>query len=148
MTMNGNNECSETLLLSASQGKIDYPSNPEYNIHNYGNATSVRLIFRNAYPAMHTMHLHGHADFWVLAEGLGEWDGVVVNPDNPIRRDSAQMRIGSPDSPSYLVIQFNADNPGVWSLYCHLVIHVSAGLYMNVMVNTSDYIVNPMLIRS
>ncbi|KAF2874756.1 multicopper oxidase-domain-containing protein [Massariosphaeria phaeospora] len=123
---------SEALLLSASRGQVDFPSNPEYNIHNYGNATAIRLIIRNLFPTVHTMHLHGHADFWILAEGRGEWDGTVVNPENPQRRDSAQMMVGTPDNPSYLVIQFDADNPGVWSLHCHLVIHVSAGLYMNV----------------
>ncbi|KAF2265444.1 extracellular dihydrogeodin oxidase/laccase-like protein [Lojkania enalia] len=129
---------SETLLLAATRGQTEFPNNPEYNIHNLGSAKSVRLIIKNYFPVTHTMHLHGHADFWVLAEGMGEWDGEIVNPTNPPRRDSAQMRMGFPENPSYLVIQFDADNPGVWSLHCHLVIHVSAGLYMNIMEHPDE----------
>lgn len=84
---------------------------------------------------MHNMHLHGHSEFWILAEGMGDWDGKIVNPENPQRRDGAQLRMGTPDNPSYVVIQFNTDNPGVWPLHCHLVVHASAGLYMNVIVS-------------
>jgi FtsP/CotA-like multicopper oxidase with cupredoxin domain len=83
---------------------------------------------------MHNMHLHGHS-FWVLAEGFGEWDGTVTNPLNPQRRDGQQLAPGSPDDPSYIVIQFDADNPGVWPFHCHLVVHASAGLIMNIVVS-------------
>jgi hypothetical protein len=77
------------------------------------------------------MHLHGH-DFWILAEGMGQWDGKVTNPDNPMRRDTHLMMPGTPDSPSYLVIEWNADNPGVWPLHCHTSLHVSGGLLVNI----------------
>lgn len=124
---------SETpLLLAASNGVTEFPGHPEYNIHNYADANQIRLIIYNSFPVTHTMHLHGHADFWILDEGIGQWDGKIVQAENPQRRDSAQMRMGFPGTPSYLVIQFAADNPGVWSLHCHVVIHVSAGLYMNI----------------
>ena len=46
------------------------------------------------------------------------------------------MVSGTPDLPSYVVLEWNADNPGVWPLHCHVVIHVSAGLYINVMVKS------------
>jgi hypothetical protein len=32
----------------------------------------------------------------------------------------------------YLIVQFDADNPGVWPFHCHIAWHVSAGLYVNV----------------
>ncbi len=79
------------------------------------------------------MHLHGH-NFWVLAEGIGAWDGTITNPSNPQRRDTQLMVAGTPDVPSYLVLEWAADNPGVWPFHCHSVVHVSAGLYVNVMV--------------
>ena len=82
------------------------------------------------------MHLHGH-QFWVLAEGIGEWDGAITNPSNPQRRDTQIMLSGSPNLPSYLVLEWEADNPGVWPLHCHIVVHVSAGLYINVLVGRS-----------
>ena len=58
------------------------------------------------------MHLHEH-DFWVLAVGTGEWDGPIVNPDNPQRRGSTLMSPDRFDIPSYLVIEYMANNPGV-----------------------------------
>lgn len=37
------------------------------------------------------------------------WDGTVTNPKNPARRDVAQLMPNS-----YIVLQWNQDNPGVW----------------------------------
>ncbi|KAI1380751.1 multicopper oxidase-domain-containing protein [Hypoxylon crocopeplum] len=122
----------EPLLRSLYYGKTSFPSNPEYNVINTGNATSIRLIIKNYFSLPHNMHLHGTADFWVLAEGTGEWDGVITNPTNPQRRDGQQLRPGTSENPSYLVIQWEADNPGVWPLHCHLVTHASTGLILNI----------------
>jgi len=46
----------------------------------------------------------------------------------PQRRD-VQLLEGD----GYIVIQFEANNPGVWPMHCHIAWHVSAGLYINVM---------------
>lgn len=121
-----------SLLSAASEGITTYPSHPEYNVYDFSRETSVRIIIRNMFPVMHNMHLHGHESFSILAEGRGEWDGTITRPENPQRRDSAQMSWGTPNLPAYLVIQFDTDNPGVWPLHCHLVVHASAGLYVNV----------------
>ena len=75
------------------------------------------------------MHLHGH-NMFVLSEGVGTWDGSsVVNGANPQRRD---VQLLQPNG--YLVVQIDADNPGVWPFHCHIAWHVSAGLYVNIMV--------------
>ena len=58
---------------------------------------------------------------------------VQGNPANPQRRDVQILQPGSAANPSHLVIEFNADNPGVWPLHCHIAWHVSAGLYVNVL---------------
>ena len=81
------------------------------------------------------MHLHGH-NFFVLSEGGGVWDGTLGNMTNPQRRDTQMMRQGdkSLDGKSHLVVQFKTDNPGVWPLHCHRAWHVSAGLYINLLV--------------
>ena len=50
----------------------------------------------------------------VLAEGVGTWDGTIVNPSNPQRRDTQLIRPSG-----YLVVQVELDNPGVWPLHCH-----------------------------
>jgi FtsP/CotA-like multicopper oxidase with cupredoxin domain len=126
---------SANLLYEASTGKTTWPDHPEYHVIDYSNQTSVRVIVRNLFPVMHNMHLHGHADFWILAEGRGQWDGRITREENPQRRDSAQLSWGTPELPAYLVIQFNSDNPGVWPFHCHLVVHASAGLYTNFLVS-------------
>ena len=67
---------------------------------------------------------------YILSEGLGEWDGTTVtNAANPQRRDVQMLQPGG-----YLVVQIDADNPGVWPFHCHIAWHVSGGLYVNLMV--------------
>jgi Multicopper oxidase len=57
------------------------------------------------------MHLHGH-NFQVLHEGNGlTWDGTIVNPSNPIRRDVELIRPGG-----HLVLQFEG-NPGMFDSF-------------------------------
>jgi hypothetical protein len=51
----------------------------------------------------------------ILAEGYGTWDGSIVNARNPARRDVHILHNAKPDNtPSYMVMQIEADNPGVW----------------------------------
>ena len=127
------NQLSDALLLLANSGNTSYP--PESNVYDFGTNSSIRLLVRNYFPLVHPMHLHGH-NFWVLAEGTGDWDGTVNNKLNPQRRDTHLLVPGSTDVPSYVVFEFEADNPGVWPLHCHLIIHISIGLYINILVGS------------
>ena len=124
------------ILLLANLGNTSYPDDPEWNVYNFGNNNSVRIIMKNEIPAAHPMHLHGH-NFNVLAEGVGEWDGTITHIQNTQRRDVQILQpagvVNGAIVPSYLVIQYNTDNPGVWPLHCHIAWHVSAGLYINTM---------------
>lgn len=122
----------DPILLLADERNTSYPLDPDWNVYDFGSNTSIRIIFYNYIGAAHPMHLHGH-NFWVLAEGNGKWDGTVVNPQNPQRRDTQMLRNGTATDPGFIVLEFNADNPGVWPLHCHIAWHVSAGLYVNVM---------------
>lgn len=70
---------------------------------------------------------------FVIAEGLGTWDGSVVRGANPQRRDVQIVQAGG-----YLVLQFESDNPGAWPLHCHIAWHVSAGLYVTVVERPDD----------
>ena len=66
------------------------------------------------------MHLHGH-EYYLLNEGNGRWDGeTVINPSNPLRRDTHSLRPNG-----YMVLQYDADNPGVWPFHCHVAWHLS-----------------------
>ena len=107
-----------TLLLT-KLGNTSYPYNPEWNYLNFGSNSSIRIILKNTTPLPHPMHIHGHV-FWVLAEGVGNWTGEIVNAANPQRRDVQILQGGSPTSPGYLVLEFIADNPGIWPLHCHI----------------------------
>jgi FtsP/CotA-like multicopper oxidase with cupredoxin domain len=126
---------SNPILLLANLGNTSYPQDPEWNVYDFGQNTSIRLVVRNFFGTSHPMHMHGH-NFFVLSEGLGDWDGTtIVNPTNPQRRDVQMIQPGSPTAPSHLVIEINADNPGVWPFHCHIAWHVSAGLYVNIIVS-------------
>lgn len=108
------------VLLLAKLGNITYPDDPEWNVYNFGSNSSVRLILINNSSLTHPIHLHGH-NFWVLAEGLGNWDSSIEMASAPQRRDT-QLLQGDPtgENPGYLVIEFAQDNPGVWPLHCHI----------------------------
>lgn len=100
--------------------------------------------------------MHGH-NMYILAQGTGTWDGSVVNAGNPQRRDVHILPVAvSATEPSYIVVQIDADNPGVWPLHCHsrspcrhyklttftntipVAWHVSAGLYINILERPRD----------
>ena len=61
-----------------------------------------------------SFHYHGH-NMHILQEGYGTWDGSIVNARNPARRDVHILHNAHQDgTPSYMVMQIEADNPGVW----------------------------------
>ncbi|TVY68778.1 oxidoreductase ptaK [Lachnellula suecica] len=116
----------QPVLLLANQKNYSYPA--EWNVKNYGTNSSVRVIVNNPGPAAHPMHLHGH-NMEILHQGTGNWDGVTItNPNNPQRRDVQLVPPGG-----HFVFQYNTDNPGVWPFHCHIIWHVSGGLYANLL---------------
>lgn len=86
----------------------------------------VEIVLNNLGDGVHPFHLHGH-QFQVLARpasGTGKYpgSGVTFNP-NPPRRDTVSV-MGN----SYLVLRFEATNPGVYLFHCHIEWHVVMGL--------------------
>ncbi|EED16674.1 multicopper oxidase, putative [Talaromyces stipitatus ATCC 10500] len=128
------------LLLLAKEGNTSYPYDPQWNVLDFGKHKTIRLYVRNFTPLAHPMHLHGH-NFWVLAQGKGDWDGTVTRPYNPQVRDVQIVEKGYPYEPAYIVIEYKADNPGIRPFHCHVAWHVSDGLYINLMEN-ADLIKN------
>ncbi|TAQ86568.1 hypothetical protein B7494_g5109 [Chlorociboria aeruginascens] len=121
------------VLLLSNLGNNTYPDDEQWNVYDFGSNHSIRIVLTNPVPVPHPIHLHGH-NMFVLAAGVGTWDGTsVTRPLNPQRRD-VQILPGS----GYLVLQIDADNPGIWPLHCHIAWHVSGGLYMNVMERPAD----------
>lgn len=84
----------------------------------------VEIIFKNASSMSHPMHLHGHV-FQVTAIDGQQFAGA--------KRDTLLVM---PEST--ISIQFDADNPGVWPLHCHILYHLEAG--MLTVLRYKDYI--------
>ena len=119
----------DPLLLKAKAGNVSYPTHPEWNVYNVGTASSVRVVLNNTTPTSHPWHFHAH-EVSVLSAGDGPWDGTIINPSNPARRDVFLLPAGG-----HLVLQWNSDNPGVWPFHCHIAWHLSGGLYSNILEN-------------
>ncbi|KAF2086857.1 multicopper oxidase [Saccharata proteae CBS 121410] len=129
----------DPVFLEAKAGNLKFE--PERNVYDFGANKSIRMIVYNWFePAPHPMHLHGH-DVYILQEGFGAWDGSIVNPQNPIRRDTFFVQAAADNgAPAYTVVQFDMDNPGVWPLHCHIAWHMTAGLYISVLERPDDIV--------
>jgi FtsP/CotA-like multicopper oxidase with cupredoxin domain len=75
----------------------------------------VELIFANKTPMPHPMHLHGH-EFQVVEIDGRRFPGAV--------RDTVLVPPGR-----RVVVAFDANNPGLWALHCHLLYHLDAGMF-------------------
>jgi FtsP/CotA-like multicopper oxidase with cupredoxin domain len=75
----------------------------------------VELIFINQTPMPHPMHLHGH-EFQVVEIDGKRFAGAV--------RDTVLVPPGR-----RVVVAFDANNPGLWALHCHLLYHLEAGMF-------------------
>src|SRR5262245_45395928 len=76
----------------------------------------VELIFVNQTRMQHPMHLHGHEFQVVEIDGkrfAGAVRDTVLVP--PRRR---------------VVVAFDANNPGLWALHCHLLYHLESGMFL------------------
>ncbi|XVF68659.1 hypothetical protein PTKIN_Ptkin11bG0019200 [Pterospermum kingtungense] len=76
----------------------------------------------------HPLHLHGF-DFYVVGQGFGNFDPIQdpakFNLIDPVERNTVGVPAGG-----WVAIRFQADNPGVWFMHCHLEVHTSWGLKM------------------
>jgi len=91
----------------------------------------VRLRFVNNTTAVHPMHLHGHHALVLSRNGQ-------PSTGSPWWVDSIEVKPGE----SY-VLEFNADNPGVWMFHCHNLPHARSGLVTHLMY---DGVESPYLI--
>ncbi|KAH6652707.1 multicopper oxidase [Truncatella angustata] len=94
----------------------------------------VYFVIQSTFGIHHPIHLHGH-DFFVLAQEQGAtWaDGNALNTVNPPRRDVAML-----PASGYLVIAYQADNPGVWLMHCHIGWHTSEGFALQLVERQSE----------
>jgi len=108
--------------------------------------TWVDIIINNLDDGAHPFHLHGHS-FYVIAShrserGWGSYDPFAAtdsdptpefNLVNPLRKDTVMVpRRG------FVVLRFKADNPGLWMLHCHILVHQGSGMAMGVQVGGQE----------
>jgi FtsP/CotA-like multicopper oxidase with cupredoxin domain len=123
---------SRPLYLEAVDGNTEYLAEPQHILTTIPeDVRHVRVVLNN-YFSIHPMHIHG-GDFQILAEADGLYNGSMVYPENPARADTELFR-----RYGHLVVQFDADNPGVWSFHCHVAWHASVGLYINFVVKPKE----------
>ena len=71
----------------------------------------------------HPMHIHGHAPQLVYRSSTLYNSATAKLPAFPIRRDTWMLQpLG------VTVVRYQATNPGVWLIHCHMEWHVEAGL--------------------
>ncbi|KAL9074036.1 MAG: hypothetical protein Q9157_004526 [Trypethelium eluteriae] len=100
---------------------------PQWNVYDFTGAQSVRIHWMNSQSFNHPMHIHGQ-QMMVLAVGQGSWNGSIVRPSNPQRRDTQIVPANG-----YLVVELSGNTPGVWSFHCHKSWHLSPGQLINVL---------------
>jgi FtsP/CotA-like multicopper oxidase with cupredoxin domain len=127
-----------------SQNRSDWDENQliPFIALSPGKPTRVDIIINNLDDGAHPFHLHGHS-FYVLStyrdEGRGSWGSY--NPysgeappngldlDFPLRKDTVSVpRRG------HVVLTLVADNPGIWALHCHMLVHMARGMAMGLQV--------------
>ena len=100
----------EFLQMFNGQG---FPNTPNIVVSE---GQTVQLRFINDTDAWHPIHLHGHT-FTVLSKNGRPLSGSPVHLDSVL--------VGPHET---WVVAFVADNPGLWMLHCHVLIHAAYGL--------------------
>ncbi|XP_028783447.1 laccase-7-like [Neltuma alba] len=93
--------------------------------------STVQVVFQDTAilgAENHPMHIHGF-NFHVLAQGTGNYnasrDESKFNLKDPQIRNTVAVPFGG-----WSVIRFQADNPGIWLVHCHIDNHLTWGLAM------------------
>ena len=123
-------EASPTISLLGSDGtSTSYravpPSNPAPLYVRYGER--VEIVFNNFTPEPHAMHLHGHSMQIVNVDGIP----LTADDGGGAWRDTVMLGGGCHN----MTLRFDALNPGIHELHCHMTIHMMSG-----MITTLEYL--------
>ncbi|GMP52443.1 hypothetical protein CsSME_00018252 [Camellia sinensis var. sinensis] len=118
---NSNNSQNRAIIMTSKSTKV---KKLKFN-------SIVEMVLQNTALLgieMHPMHLHGF-NFHVLAQGFGNYD--PINDPKKFNLINPQVRntIGVPTG-GWVVIRFQANNPGIWLMHCHMDLHLPWGLSM------------------
>ncbi|PTB73372.1 multicopper oxidase [Trichoderma longibrachiatum ATCC 18648] len=99
--------------------------------------TRVKLVINNLDDGSHPFHLHGYS-FHVLSSfradnaKLGSYNPFETpeskspghwKREKPLRKDTVSV-----PRKGHVVLSFVADNPGMWMLHCHMMVHLGTGM--------------------
>jgi FtsP/CotA-like multicopper oxidase with cupredoxin domain len=101
--------------MAAYVWKINGAAYPNRNSLDTNKGERVGIVFTNTTSMAHPMHLHGH-DFQVTDIDGEKLSGAL--------RDTVVVPAGSK-----ITVAFNAENPGLWALHCHLIYHLVTGMF-------------------
>lgn len=94
-------------------------------------------MINNLDDGSHPFHLHGYS-FHVLSSfraesgSLGSYNPYATsesdspgewNRERPLRKDTVSV-----PRKGHVVLSFVADNPGMWMLHCHMLVHMGTGM--------------------
>lgn len=99
-------------------GGMTSPSIPPVVVRE-GQLVHLHIVNPNDH-GQHPIHIHGHV-FTILAKNGHALTGSPVHTDTVL--------VGPHETWD---VAFKADNPGVWMLHCHILMHAAAGMSMTI----------------
>ncbi|GJE96139.1 multicopper oxidase [Phanerochaete sordida] len=120
------------LWTDARRGQTFAPEGPSVQLGNQFMITEdsiqvVDILLINLGGGAHPFHLHGHTPY-ILGSGPGGFPGSsALNTVDPLTRDTFLV-----PSQGWLVFRIVTDNPGMWTIHCHIQWHMAAGLLMQI----------------
>jgi FtsP/CotA-like multicopper oxidase with cupredoxin domain len=109
----GGNMSSYDWLINGHAFDVENPASEKATVR-VKQGQRVALKFVNETPMAHPMHLHGHS-FEVVAINDQRFSGAM--------RDTVLV----PGKTS-VTVEFDANNPGLWYVHCHVLWHLAAGM--------------------
>ncbi|KAJ6785464.1 hypothetical protein PWT90_01174 [Aphanocladium album] len=121
-----------------SQGRQDWDKNQFFSfVRSESDPVHVDLVINNLDDGSHPVHLHGYS-FHVLssfrAKGRAGWGSYnpydpASKPRNALNMESSLVKdTVSVPRRGHVVLRVIADNPGLWVLHCHMMVHMGTGM--------------------
>ncbi|KAL6316688.1 hypothetical protein AAG906_019619 [Vitis piasezkii] len=121
-----------------------YRSSIEVRVLEYN--STVEIVFQGTNlvgGTNHPMHLHGHS-FYVVGWGFGNFD-ENRDPLHYNMVDPPQQNTIYVPRNGWATIRFEASNPGVWFMHCHIERHLSWGMETAFIVKNGKHLEAQML---
>ncbi|KAH0333647.1 hypothetical protein KCU81_g9777, partial [Aureobasidium melanogenum] len=95
----------------------------------------IDIVLNNLDEDSHSWHLHGY-NFYVLASHSADFGWGSYNPYVDIEPPGGPLNLSDPPMRDtvyvprrgYVVLRFQADNPGIWMFHCHMLWHQASGM--------------------